>query len=176
MTSLVLGLLLTATPAAPAGIRLQSGMPRAATLLAQVAPLPPPPPLPPLMAPDTAARIAELQADIDELSARLFKLPSRFWPAYSVTLSVLGGLALGVAGVVLVVVRWVSLPVPWVALAVVGLTALLVGIATGVTTVATADAERQRLLEQRDALERELRILRRTGALHDEVLVPIARF
>ncbi|MDX2014020.1 MAG: hypothetical protein SFW67_27735 [Myxococcaceae bacterium] len=58
-----------------------------------------------------------------------------------------------------------------------GLALLVIGIATGVSTVGAADAQRERILERRDALELELRTLRRQNALlMDTPSVEVARF
>ncbi|MDX2012098.1 MAG: hypothetical protein SFW67_18030, partial [Myxococcaceae bacterium] len=79
----------------PTGTHLGAPDGRAARLLVAQSSLPMPPPMPPLIAPETAQRMAALQTEIDDLSTQLLKLPSRFWPSYSVVLTVLGCLALG---------------------------------------------------------------------------------
>lgn len=175
MLSFLTSVVLAASVSTPVA---QLGAPegRAARLVAQVD-LPAPPPPPPLIAPATSQRMSALQNEIDDLSSQLLKLPSRFWPSYSVVLTVLGGLTLAGGLVATWILATVTVPVVGIAISVGGLALLVVGIATGVSTVGAADAERERLLERRDALELELRTLRRQSARPDvEPTLELARF
>ncbi|MCA3013357.1 MAG: hypothetical protein INH41_13300 [Myxococcaceae bacterium] len=171
MLTLLVNLAFAVMPPEAPRVSLASSPARAATLLTQ-ADLPPPPPLPP----DPADATSAVRAEIDDISARLIKLPSRFWPSYSVGLTIAGGVALAVGGIGILLLSWAAMPVELIVVAAVGLVLLVVGVATGVTTVATADAERQRLLERREVLEEQLRTLRGAGREALPPLVELARF
>jgi hypothetical protein len=178
MSLLVTSLVLAMAGAPEGGVSLAGGtVDRAVRLVAAQADLPAPPPPPPLVAPEASQRMTTLQNEIDDLSNQLLKLPSRFWPSYSVVLTVLGSLTLAGGLVVALLTASFGLPVLGIAIAVGGLALLVVGIATGVSTVGTADAARERILERREALELELRTLRRQSTGPSEpMLLEVARF
>jgi hypothetical protein len=166
MSLLVTSLVLAMAGAPEGGVSLAGGkVDRAARLVVAQADLPVPPPPPPLVSPEASQRMTTLQNEIDDLSSQLLKLPSRFWPSYSVVLTVLGSLTLAGGVVVALLSASFGLPILGIVIAVGGLALLVVGIATGVATVGTADAER------------ELRTLRRQSSGPTEpMLLEVARF
>jgi hypothetical protein len=90
---------------------------------------------------------------------------------------VLGSLTLAVGLLLALPFPPFSFTLVGITVAVGGLVLLIVGIATGAVSVGTADAARERILERREALELELRTLRRQSTGPSQpMLLEVARF
>lgn len=149
--------------------------PRAAHLLTQSAP--------PLLIPEAPTREATLQADITALNARI-KAMNVNWPTSAVILSYVGGivtyaaLLLGIVGASL----GSTLLIPAIAIGIGGLGLLIAGLVVGMNAAATARSDREALIDERDALQRELEQLRTRPSVVDRAFptpthsITVARF
>lgn len=170
----MVGVLLHLTLATMPAVSFTASAPRAAHLLTQAEP--------PLLVPDAPAREATLEADIAAINARI-KAVNVNWPTGAVILSYAGGLVTYVALLLGLVGGFIgSLLIPAVAVGIGGLGLLIAGLIVGMNAAATAKADRDALIDEREALQRELEQLRTRPSVVDRAFptpahsVTVARF
>ncbi|MBM4781847.1 MAG: hypothetical protein GQE15_29565 [Archangiaceae bacterium] len=168
------GVLLHLTLATLPDTSFTATSPRAAHLLTQSEP--------PLLAPDAPTREATLETDVAALNARI-KAVNVNWPTGAVILSYTGGLVTYVALLLGVVGGFVgSFLIPAIAVGIGGLGLLIAGLVVGMNVAATAKSDRDALIDERDALQRELDQLRTRPSVVDRAFptpahsITVARF
>lgn len=137
---------------------------------------------PPLLVPEAPTREATLQADITALNARI-KAMNVNWPTGAVILSYAGGLVTYVAVLLGITSGFVgSLLIPAIAAGIAGLGLLIAGLVVGMNAAATARSDREALIDEREALQRELDQLRTRPSVVDRAFptpahsITVARF
>lgn len=158
--SMVLLLVLQLSLASSSGVDLAPSLGASshfsAHLLAQTAP---PLPVDPLVEPP---RAMVLKADIEALNARIAAINVN-WPTGAVVMAYAGGIvlyALLLASVAIVATRTVgTVLLVMISLGVGAVGLIIAGLIVGNTTAAGARADREALIQERQALERELKSL-----------------
>ncbi len=165
----------------PANARLSADAPapvnRSATLVAQSAP-----PLPSREGGmSISQQILTLETDIDSINAQLRAVQTG-WPGGSIALVVVGAVIspLTLVGLILLAIPVIGIPVLLIGLG--GVAMIVVGAVGGSRVNAEAVAEREALIQRREAAERELNGLKRMAAVGsrstraDAAMVTVAAF
>lgn len=123
-------------------------------------------------------QIMQLESDIDGINAQLRGVQTG-WPGGSIALVVIGSVLSPVAlvGLILLVVPVVGVPLLLIGLG--GVAMIVIGAVGGSRVSAEALAERENLIQRREALERELNSLKRTAGVPnraDAAMMTIASF
>ncbi len=125
-----------------------------------------------------AQHISQLEADIDGFNAQLRGVDTG-WPGGSIALVVIGSVLspLALVGLILLVVPVVGIPVLLIGLG--GVAMIVVGAVGGTRVAAEANAQRESLIQQRSAAERELANLKRMAAVSnraESAMITVASF
>ncbi|MBL8938148.1 MAG: hypothetical protein JNM69_26525 [Archangium sp.] len=126
-------------------------------------------------------QILTLETDIDSINAQLRAVQTG-WPGGSIALVVIGAVLspLALAGLILLAIPVVGIPVLLIGLG--GVAMIVVGAVGGSRVNAEALAEREALIQRREAAERELGNLKRMAAVSsrntraDAAMVTVAAF
>jgi hypothetical protein len=146
--------------------------PRSATLLGQAAPSLPSREF------AQSQQVLQLETEIDSLNAELRAVHTG-WPGGSIALVVIGAVLspLSIIGLILLVVPVVGIPALLIGLG--GVAMIVVGAVGGSRVSADALAEKEILVQKRDAAQRELNALKRIGSVTsraDAAMVTVASF
>ncbi len=148
---------------------------RSATLSGQVAPSYPGREL----AQVNSQQILQLETEIDSLNSQLRGIETG-WPGGSIALVIVGSLLspLTIVGFIVTII-FPAVGVPVLLLGLGGVAMIIVGAVGGSRVAADALAEKEALIQKREAAERELNHLKRMGAVHqrvDAAMVTVATF
>ncbi|MBL8923129.1 MAG: hypothetical protein JNJ54_30040 [Myxococcaceae bacterium] len=163
-------------PYQPANARLTEPPPpssRSATLIAQA-----PPPIPTRGGLSLSQQVMQLESDIDGINAQLRGIDTS-WPGGSIALVVIGAVLSPAALVGLILMVFPPVGIPFLAVGLGGVAMIIVGAVGGSRAKDEAVAQREELIQRRQALERDLSNLKRTAGAPsraDAAMLTIAAF
>lgn len=146
---------------------------RSATLIGQA-----PPPIPSRGGLSVSEQMLQLESDIDGINSQLRGIDTS-WPGGSIALVVIGSVLspLALVGLILLVIPVVGIPLLAVGLG--GVAMIVVGAVGGSRVKDEAVAQREELIQRRQALERDLSNLKRMAAVSnraESAMVTVAAF